>query len=214
MDYGIIFIVIIIIIIIIAIILIIYANRTNSINILTTFPSYRIQQVDSTDNNNSYLGLKNTTVYNSVQNSNIKLSNIKFWSAYVCSGLSNDDPLGIWKIENIEQNNNIPITSGSQVYLVNYVYNLQSDDIGYLVTTLLNTGDIFFNFLTPSSNINKATVFTYNIIGNNLFTLQTKINNEIRSVIVDRTNNFLIIANNIKISPSVFKLDFQQQKQQ
>src|SRR5258708_1832308 len=100
MDYGIIFIIIIVIIIIIAIILIIIANRNNVTNILTELPSYRIQNFDNPSiADNNYLGLKNVTAF-SPTNTTIPVTDISFWSSFVCSGLSNNDLMGIWKIEN------------------------------------------------------------------------------------------------------------------
>jgi len=211
MDYGIIFIIIIAIIILIAIVLLIYANRSNVTNILATFPSYRIQYIDNLLTTNNYLGLRNVPNYS--PKTLIPIQNIDFYESFVFSGASNTDPLGIWKIENIQQNNNIPITSGSEVYVANFVYFSQTaNQTGYLVLQVSQGGRIP---IKPTADIKNASIFIYNIVGNNLFTLYYK--RDIFGnlpIIVDRTNNLFVADPNPNVKPSVFKLDFQFQKSQ
>jgi hypothetical protein len=212
MDYGIIFIIIIVIIILIAIVLLIYANRSNVTNILATFPSYRIQYVDNLLTTNNYLGLRNVPKY-SINNGNgglIPRQYIDFYESFVFSGASNTDPMGIWKIENIQQNNNIPITSGSEVYIANYVYFSQTaNQTGYLTFETPSIGRIP---IKPTADIKNAAIFIYTIVGNNLFTLHSKSGK--LPIIVDRTNNLFVADPNPNVKPSVFKLDFQLQKSQ
>ena len=210
MDYGIIFIIILVIVIIIAIILIIYANRNNITNILKSFPSYRIQN-NNDINPNNYLGLRNCTTYTpGIQE--IPIEGIYFWESFVSSGLNNKDSIGIWKIENIEKNNKIPIVTGSKVKLINFVYNVQSVNqlSGYLeqAGTLINNKILFH----PNASFDDGITFVYNLVGNNLFSLKAEFNNKLLPVVVDRTNNFLGMSTNINDKPTIFKLDFQQQK--
>lgn len=212
MDYGIIFIIIIVIIILIAIVLLIYANRSNVTNILATFPSYRIQYIDNLLTTNNYLGLRNVPKY-SINNGNgglIPRQDIDFYESFVFFGASNTDPMGIWKIENIQQNNNIPITSGSEVYINNYVYFSQTaNQTGYLTFQVPSVGRIPLN---PTADIKNASIFIYTIVGNNLFTLHSKNGN--LPIVIDRTNNLFVADPNPNVKPSVFKLDFQLQKTQ
>ena len=209
MDYGIIFIIIIVIIILIAIVLLIYANRSNVTNILATFPSYRIQYIDNLLTTNNYLGLRNVPQY-APDSGSIPIQNIDFYESFVFSGASNTDPLGIWKIENIQQNNNIPITSGSEVYINNFVYFSQTaNQTGYLTFQVPSVGRIP---LKPTADIKNASIFIYTIVGNNLFTLRSKNGN--LPIVVDRTNNLFVADPNPNVKPSVFKLDFQFQKSQ
>ena len=212
MDYGIIFIIILVIVIIIAVIIIIYANRSNVTNILASFPSYRIQNNDDKTANN-YLGLRNCTTNNSGQNSTISITDFAFWSPFVSSGLNNTDSFGIWKIENIPPNNKIPIVTGSKVKLVNYVYNVQSTNflLGYLIQADLPPVN---NKLLLGSNgdFNNGTTFVYTLVGNNLFSLKAEFVDEMLPVVIDRANNFLGMSTHIHDKPTIFKLDFQQQK--
>lgn len=213
MDYGIIFLIIIVIIIIVAIILLIFANRNNVTNILASLPNYRIQVFDNPSTaNNNYLGLKSTTQYtpNTIFpiNTVFPSTNTIFWQAFVYSGLSSNDSFGIWKIENLSGNINDPITSGSEVRIINDVYNLQTTTqtgfIGISSFTLNNN----YDFIPNSSQGN---IFIYTITGLNLFTLHLKLGNRNLPVIIDRTNNFFVASTNVNVKPSVFKLVFQQQ---
>jgi len=212
MDYGIIFIIIIVIIILIAIVLLIYANRSNVTNILVSFPSYRIQYIDNLLTTNNYLGLRNIPQY-APSNGAIPLQDIDFYESFVFSGASNTDPLGIWKIENLQQDNKIPITSGSEVYIANFVYFSQTaDQTGYLTIQPASVGRIP---IKPTADIKSASVFIYTIVGNNLFTLYFKgAKGGKLPIIVDRTNNLFVADPNPNVKPSVFKLDFQFQKSQ
>lgn len=210
MDYGIIFIIIIVILIIIAIILIIYANRSNVTNILASFPSYRIQCIDDPTNSNNYIALRNISLFSLEGNEFIPRQVIDFYTPFVYSGTNNTDPSGIWKIENLSQNNKIPITSGSEVYIVNNVYYLQTNNqTGYLT---IQEG---FNVrlpIKPTADIKSAAIFIYNIVGVNLFTLHLK--NDNLPIIINRTNNGFVASTNPKVKPSVFKLNFQSQPTQ
>jgi hypothetical protein len=210
MDYGIIFIIIIVIIIVIAIILIIYANRSNVTNILASFPSYRIQCVDNPTDTNNYLGLRNIPQYQASGGFLIR-EQIDFYVPFVYGGTNNTDPLGIWKIENLTQNNKIPITSGSEVYIVNFVYYSQTvNQTGYLA---VQEGGIGLRLpIVPTADIKSASIFIYTIVGVNLFTLKSK--NFNYPIIVSKTSNRLVQIDNVNVKPSVFKLDFQLQPKQ
>jgi len=209
MDYGIIFIIIIVIIILIAIVLLIYANRSNVTNILATFPSYRIQYVDNLLTTNNYLSLRNVSLFSPSQNGGIiPREEIGFYTPFVYSGASNTDPLGIWKIENLQQDNKIPITSGEEVYIVNFVYYSQtSNQTGYLAFQG-GAGATNKVPVVPTADIKSAAKFIYTIVGVNLFTLSTTGG---FPMIIDKTNNRFVEVFNKNVKPSVFKLDFQLQ---
>jgi hypothetical protein len=211
MDYGIIFLIIIVIVIIIAIILIIIANRNNVTNILASLPSYRIQNFDNVNTANiNYLGLKNVPNFSPNQTA-IPITNIDFWIAFICSGLSSDDPMGIWKIENANDPK-APVNSGSEVFVVNYVYNLQSlPSLGYLNIS----GNIGSNLpFSAGFAVTNAMRFVYTITGTNLFTLHAKVNNVNLPIIIDRTNNLFLASTNVNVKPTTFRLVLQQQPQQ
>jgi len=111
----------------------------------------------------------------------------------------------------LSQNNKIPITSGSEVYIVNYAYYLQTaNQTGYLILQGGAPGRIP---VKPTANIKNADIFIYTIVGINLFTLHYK-GSQNFPIIIDKTNNRFVMDLNTKVKPSVFKLDFQLQPKQ
>lgn len=201
-DYSVIMLILLVVIIIIGIILIIYANRGNTTNILATLPNYRILHVSS----NTYLGLKN------LQNMQVgntthfpipitTLPNlVPFWKAYVSAGLSNNDPLGLWKIETISQSSNVLST----VKVVNTIYNLQTtNNLGYLRPDTPGNLPIQYNlFFSPEAGSNGSTIFKLTVTAINEFTLTA---NDF-SVFIDKTTNILRSSNNKSIKSDTFRL--------
>ena len=199
MDYAIIFIVILVIIIIIVTIVAIYANRGNTLNLLSSLPNYRIIDQQS----KSYISLKNFPAYQPGTTPNI---GAQFWLAKISIGFDNIAPLGIWKLENITGVKD-QVVSGSIIYLINTVYNLETpgpNHLGYVSFPSFNSNG--FAALAPTTSISTAAKFIFTLIDINIFTLQYKLGDSILPILVDKNTNLLSVSNNKLLKPSILQL--------
>lgn len=200
MDYGIIFIIILILIIVAVIIALVYVNRNNVTNILATLPNYRIVVQKS----NTYLALKNfdtkTPVPGGLPVTAIP-NLVPYWAVLTCAGASNNDPLGIWKIETLRQvSNNV-----SEVQIINTVYNLETPNPS---KGFLSNSDQFNNAITPVfTATNLISVFILTMIATNTFTLTIRFNNGNNlPIYIDPVNNLMRYSTDLNKSPDVFRL--------
>lgn len=215
--------VVLIVIIFVVIGVAIWANTGSQVNLIDRLPNYRIKTL--TDN--SYIALTNLPITNPTDfycddcgpNCMTYKIGFPYWTAFVASGKTVTDNMGIWKIETVNDNSFTEKLNPGQkfVKIINTVYFDQTENsgtdpkkyYGYVgIDNRISPQSLLFTF-TVSNNmeLGNASIFIYTQMANNTFTLQlpsTPIN---RNVYINPETN-LLSYNNGDIMPfaTVFQL--------
>lgn len=195
--------ILIVLLIIIGVIVAYTFNKNNQLNILASIPSYNVYYPKT----QSYLNIINalpsplqTTLPLTQNGNNMTPSN--FWSPNLSPGelsgvrvktTKNLIGMPIWKFEALDSTSfDGDLGTNTPIYIVNAIYNTQSQTVGasnfgYLYTNGLPPNMIF----SPESTIVGAAVFIYTPINNNnQFNLSLRTNNP------NDTNNKIDIDDN------------------
>ena len=205
-DYAWLILGFIILAIVIIVIVIIIKNRDNTFNILLQLPNYRISY------NDTYLGLVN--IPGILPTDTPPALGTPFWVPVLSVGVTNTDPMAIWKIDPITSTSITLDSNQKLVKILNTVVFLETPNVG-TPDDPTSRGFVSFgpqrlvprNIAAPVSTFGTAPTMVYTDLTNNRFNLRITIAGKLLPVTVEPATNYILANPDITAEPSVFKLE-------